>query len=318
MSIKRALVTGGAGFIGRWLIKRLLEENIQVWVIDNLDNGREANLTEFKNHPLLKAVVIDDILNVETLKTLFREKFDIVYHLAAQINVHESLENPQKACEVNIHGTYNILEKCRAKKTKLMLMGTCMVYDMACQKGPISETHPVRPVSPYAGSKLASEVLAESYYRGYGLPVVICRPFNTYGPYQKSNLEGGVVSIFVKQCLSGDYLNVYGDGTQTRDLLYVEDCIEFLFSASCSEKAVGEVINAGLGKDIAIRDLARMICPDENKIRLVPHHHPQSEIQKLICDYSKARSLLNWEPKVSLEAGIGKMRHWLQNQCVSA
>jgi nucleoside-diphosphate-sugar epimerase len=189
---------------------------------------------------------------------------------------------------------------------------------MACQKGPISETHPVRPVSPYAGSKLASEVLAESYCRGYGLPVVICRPFNTYGPHQKSNLEGGVVSIFVKQCLNGEDLNVYGDGTQTRDLLYVEDCVEFLYKASITEKAIGEVINAGLGKDIAIKDLARMICPDEKKIRLVPHHHPQSEIQKLVCDYSKARAILKWEPKVTLEAGISKMRSWLQSQCVSA
>lgn len=316
--MNRALVTGGAGFIGRWLVKRLLDENVEVWVIDNLDNGRESNLAELKNHPLLKEVVIDDILNRDRLRTMFREKFDLVYHLAAQINVHESLGNPKKSYEVNVMGTYNLLEECRARGTRLMLMGTCMVYDVAHAHGAIGENHALRPASPYAGSKLAAEILAESYYHAYGLPLVTCRPFNTYGPHQKSNLEGGVVSVFVKQSLNGEYLNVHGDGTQTRDLLYVEDCVEFIYRASLSEKAVGQVLNAGLGKDISVLDLARMICPDKSKIRLVPHHHPNSEIQKLVCDYSKARALLNWEPKIDLQTGIEKLRQWLQNQCVSA
>ena len=146
----------------------------------------------------------------------------------------------------------------------------------------------------------------------------ICRPFNTYGPFQKSNMEGGVVSIFVKQSFNGESLNVYGDGSQTRDLLYVEDCVEFLYRASQCERAVGEVINAGFGKDISIRDLARQVCKDKSRIRQVPHHHPQSEIQKLVCDNSKAQILLDWEPKIDLKTGIDKMRTWFQDQCVSA
>lgn len=316
--MKRALVTGGAGFIGRWLVKKLLAEGIQVWVIDNLENGRESNLEEFKGNPLFKDVVYDSILNLKPLKSLFKTAPDIVYHLAAQINVHESLKNPKKSYEVNVRGTYNVLEECRPKNIKLMLMGTCMVYDVAHSHGPINETHPLRPASPYAGSKLAAEVLAESYCRGYGLPLVTCRPFNTYGPFQKNNLEGGVVSIFVKQTLNGEFLDIYGDGTQTRDLLYVEDCVEFLYQASRSEKAVGHVINAGLGQDIAIKDLARMVCSSPDKIRFIPHHHPQSEIQKLLCDYSKARAMLGWEPKIGLQAGIEIMRKWHQEQCVSA
>ncbi|MFQ5716147.1 MAG: dTDP-glucose 4,6-dehydratase [Nitrospinales bacterium] len=316
--MKKALVTGGAGFIGRWLVKKLLEEGVAVWALDNLENGRESNLEEFKKHPLLKEVVLDDVLNASVLHSLFREKPDTVYHLAAQINVHESLENPEKSYEINVRGTYNVLEECRSRKAKLMLMGTCMVYDVAHSHGPINETHPLKPASPYAGSKLAAEVLAESYYRGYGLPVVTCRPFNTYGPFQKNNLEGGVVSIFVKQALNGETLNVYGDGLQTRDLLYVEDCVEFIYRASRSEKAEGHVINAGLGKDISIKNLAKLIGGDTGKIRFVPHHHPQSEIQRLLCDSSKARSLLGWEPKVDLRAGVEKLRTWIQNQCVSA
>ena len=316
--MKKALVTGGAGFIGRWLVKRLLQEGHQVWVIDNLENGRESNLDEFKGDPLLKDVIFDDILNDKALGSLFKARPDIVYHLAAQINVHESLENPEKAYEVNVRGTYNILEASRPNLTRLMLMGTCMVYDVAHSSGPIDEKHDLKPASPYAGSKLASEVLAESYARGYGLPLVTCRPFNTYGPFQKNNLEGGVVSIFVKQSLNGETLNVYGDGTQTRDLLYVEDCVEFLYRASLSDHALGQVINAGLGKDISIKELADMICPDASRIRFVSHHHPQSEIQKLLCDYSKAKNLLRWGPKIDLPEGIDRLKSWFQGQCVSA
>ena len=313
----KALITGGAGFIGRWLVKKLLDERIEVWILDNLENGQESNLNEFKNHPQLKRVVYDDILNAKALHSLFETKFDVVYHLAAQINVQESLENPQKAYDVNIRGTYNVLEECRASGAKIVLVGTCMVYDMAAGDGAIGEKHPLKPTSPYSASKLSAEILAESYYHSYGLPVVICRPFNTYGPYQKYNIEGGVVSIFLRKVMNDEVLNIYGDGAQTRDLLYVEDCADFLYRASQCDKAVGTVINAGSGKDIAILDLARLICREENKIRFVDHIHPQSEIKKLLCDYSKARSLLGWEPRVDLPEGIEKLRRQLQGSCVS-
>lgn len=312
----KALITGGAGFIGRWLVKKLLQNNFEVWVIDNLENGRENNLDEFRNHPLLRGVVYDDILNPKALHSCFLEKPDIVFHLAAQINVHESLENPRKAYESNVRGTYNVMEECRALGTRVMLMGTCMVYDMAGSHKPIGENHPLKPTSPYAATKLSAEILAQSYYYSYGLPVVTCRPFNTYGPYQKYNLEGGVVSIFVRNEMNGEVMNIYGDGSQTRDLLYVEDCADFIYRASRSEAAVGEVINAGSGKDISILDLARMISKDESRIQFVDHHHPQSEIKKLVCDYSKARSLLDWEPKMDLRTGIQKLRQ--QYSCVSA
>ena len=315
-SMKKALVTGGAGFIGRWLIKKLLHEGFEVWVIDNLDNGQESNLEEFNGNPLLKDVVVGDILDKSAVQIIFKAKPDIVYHLAAQINVHESLENPDKAYKVNVEGTYNILEACRRRLTQVMLMGTCMVYDVADSSRAISETHPLKPASPYAGSKLASEVLAESYAYGYGLPLVTCRPFNTYGPFQKTNMEGGVVSIFVKQSLDGEILKIFGDGTQTRELLYVEDCVDFLYRASRNKKAYGQVINAGLGRDVSINELARLVCPDKSRIEHIEHHHPQSEIQKLLCDSSKAKAMLDWEAKVDLPAGIEKLKNW--GQCVSA
>lgn len=314
----KALVTGGAGFIGRWLVKKLLEENHEVWVLDNLENGQESNLEEFSRHPLLKNVFYADILNRTALHTVFQEKPDIVYHLAAQINVQESLNDPQKAHRVNVEGTYNVLEECKTLGTKLTLMGTCHVYGQTPGFAPVNESFPLNPVSPYAASKAAAEIFAHSYYKSYGLPIVICRPFNTYGPFQKSNMEGGVVSIFVKRFLDGKTLDVFGDGLQTRDLLYVEDCVDFVYRASRCKQAEGEILNAGLGKDISILDLAHKVCQDKTRIRLVEHHHPQAEIGRMICDYSKARAMLNWEPKTDLDSGIKKIQQHIGISCVSA
>ena len=303
----RVLVTGGAGFIGRWVVKKLVDENHEVWVLDDFSNSLKENLDG-----LDVELEIGDVRDRKIVSKLFKNNFDVCIHAAAQINVQESLENPGKAFTVNVGGTFNILEEARRYNTRVVVIGTCMVYDMADSSKSINEKHPVKPASPYAGSKLAAEELASSYYYAYNLPVVILRPFNTYGPFQKSNMEGGVVSIFIKRYLEGKPLLVYGDGTQTRDLLYVEDCADFIVKASLDENAVGQVINAGSGKDISINDLALLICGDEKKMRYVSHHHPQSEIQKLVCDHSKAKGLLEWEPRITLGEGVERTKEWIK------
>jgi nucleoside-diphosphate-sugar epimerase len=122
------------------------------------------------------------------------------------------------------------------------------------------------------------------------------------------------VSIFVDSNLNGKYLNVYGDGTQTRDLLYVEDCANFIYSASMNDTAVGEILNAGSGRDVAINELANLVAKDESKIKHVEHIHPGSEIPKLLCDYSKSNKLLGWKPEVSLEEGIRRTEDWLSTK----
>lgn len=305
------LVTGGAGFIGRWVVKRLLDERQDVYVLDDLSNGRMENIEEFKDNSNFE-FVLGDIRNKAMLGDIFKKDVDICIHAAAAINVQESIENPQRYYDVNMNGTFNILEEARKRDVKVVLIGTCMVYDLSLAKA-INEEHSLNPKSPYAGSKLAAENLALSYFHAYGLPVVITRPFNTYGPYQKSDMEGGVVSIFIRNFLEGKTLNVFGDGTQTRDLLYVEDCADFIVKASFNEKAVGEIINAGYGRDSAINDLASLICKDAERIRYVEHHHPQSEILKLLCDYTKAKDLLDWKPKNPLEEGIKKTEEWIEN-----
>jgi UDP-glucose 4-epimerase len=308
----KVLVTGGSGFIGRWVVKRLLENNDYVWVLDDLSNGRAENLNDFIDNPNLD-VTIGDIKDTGLLSRLFNNDFDICIHLAASIIVQESIDHPRRTFENDVIGTFNVLEEAKKTNTKFVFMSTCMVYDTASAGGAISETHPTKAASPYAGAKLAGENLVQSYYHSYGLPTVIVRPFNTYGPYQKSTGEGGVVSIFIQKDLREDMLNIYGDGKQTRDLMYVEDCAEFVVKAAYSDDANGEILNAGLGKDIAINDLAEMICKDKERIKHVEHIHPQSEIPKLVCDYSKAKSVLGWKPNTPLIEGIMKVRKWMED-----
>jgi UDP-glucose 4-epimerase len=305
----KILVTGGAGFIGRWIVKRLLKDSNKIIVLDNLSNGSEKNIAEFLNEITF---INGDIKDKNMVSALFKNNFDICIHLAASIIVQDSIDRPWETFENDVIGTFNVLEESRKTDTKFVFMSTCMVYDTAKTSTAISEIHPTKPASPYAGSKLAGEKLAQSYYYAYGLPVVILRPFNTYGPFQKATGEGGVVSIFIQKELNGDMLNIYGDGTQTRDLMYVEDCAEFVVAAAYSNAVNGEILNAGLGEDITINELAGIICEDKEKIRNVKHIHPQSEIPKLLCDNSKTRKLLVWEPKTSLIEGINKTRDWMK------
>lgn len=307
----KVLITGGAGFIGRWVVKEFLDNGHAAIALDDFSNSTKKNIEEFescKNFKFIRGSILDKNLMSE----IFKMDIDLCVHLAARINVQESIENPGIYSEVNIAGTQDLLENCRRQNIKFVLVSTCMVYDTSAAKA-INENHPIKPASPYSSSKAAAEFMALAYYYSYNLPVVILRPFNTYGPYQKSNTEGGVVSIFINKKLEGKKLAVFGNGDQTRDLLYVKDCANFIYESSLNENAVGEIINAGYGDDISINDLAYMISKDKSKIEHIKHHHPQAEIPKLLCDNSKAKSLLNWKPKINLEEGIKKTQEWIKS-----
>lgn len=326
------LVTGGAGFIGRWVVKKLLEDGHRITVLDNLSNGGLENIEKFEGNNNFKFIK-GDIQNHKTLDEIFKEKFDIVYHLAASINVQDSIDDPRTTFFNDTVGTFNILERAKIQMfgkngnmdgdgwvldskedtypCKVVFMSTCMVYDVADDKG-IDENHPTKPVSPYGGSKIAAENMVLSYYNAYKLPTVVIRPFNTYGPFQKTGGEGGVVAIFINNSLHGRDINIYGSGQQTRDLLYVKDCARFVVMTGYSEKVNGEIVNAGTGRDVSVNELADITTNNRVKVNHVKHIHPQSEIMKLKCNYEKAKELINWQPEYTLEQGIEETEQWIK------
>ena len=310
----RVLVTGAVGLYAVHLVDELvrMEEVSRVFGID--DFSRQY----FQKDPFIKSVQFRRKFELSvrrfytlTPQELNRMNLDAVIHLAARTKVGESLKDPEGAVYVNVLGTARVLDAAREKRTKTVVVGACLVYRNSRSGGGVNERSAEHPLSPYAASKLSADHLALAYVAAYHLPAVSCRPFNTYGPFQKDEMKDGVVAIFLNNMLDGEPLTVFGAGTQTRDLIYVGDCAEFLFQAATSDKAVGEVINAGTGRSVTINELAALICEDPGKIKHAAHPHPQSEIRGIACDYSKAKALLGWRPKTNLVEGIARTRAWM-------
>jgi len=306
----RVLVTGAAGFIGRWVVAELLERGHTVLPVDNLVQGDPGNLAEFDGHPGFLRLEVGDVRDAEACRR-WTAGVDAIAHLAASISVQDSIDDPAVTFDNDVVGTFRLLEAARATGARFLFMSTCMVYDRATTPAGIAEDHPTKPASPYAASKLSGEALTLSYFHAYGLPTTVVRPFNTYGPFQRSVGEGGVVAIFVRRSLLGEELRIYGDGTQTRDLLYVEDCARFVADALLSDAVTGQLLNAGTGADVSVNELAATIEHDPSRIVHVEHIHPQSEIAVLRCDARRAADVLQWTPRVSLEEGIGRTRDWM-------
>lgn len=306
----RILVTGGAGFIGRWVVGELLDRGHTVLATDNLVAGQPENLEEFDGMPGFLGLEEGDVRDTAACRRWVRG-VDAVAHLAASISVQDSIDDPGTTFDNDVVGTFRLLEASREAGARFLFMSTCMVYDRATTADGIAEDHPTKPASPYAAAKLSGEALTLSYGHAYGHPVTVVRPFNTYGPFQRSVGEGGVVAIFTRRSLAGEPLLIYGDGTQTRDLLYITDCARFVGDALLSDAVTGRIVNAGTGHDVTVNYLAATIEPTPGRIHHVEHIHPQSEIPVLRCNPRLAASLLGWRPAVDLEQGLGQVRAWM-------
>lgn len=310
--VKNILITGGAGFMGRWVAKNLLLKGHKVWILDNLSNGSEKNIEEFRDE--LQDFVKGDIQDKELVEELFKNNFDICVHFAAAIDVQDSIDNPEKSFNNNCLGTFNILEQCRKNNTKMVFSSSALVYKTAGRNQMITEEHPLFASCPYTASKINGENIIISYFKTYNLPIVILRPFSIYGPFQRSDSEGGVMSIFINKKLKSEPLEVFGDGEQERDFFYIEDCVEFVARTCFSDEASGQIFNAGFGIGIKIKDLAKKIADNKVEIKFIKHHHPHAEIMNMSADSSKAERVLDWKPITNLEQGIIKTTQWLKNQ----
>ncbi len=309
----RVLVTGAAGFIGRWVVADLLARGHTVLPVDNLITGDRANLAAFAGEPRMLPFERGDVRDPDACRR-WAGQVDAIAHLAASISVQDSIDDPATTFENDVVGTFNLLEAGRPYGVRFLFMSTCMVYDRATEPAGIDEDHATKPASPYAASKLAGEALTLSYHHAYGSPTTVVRPFNTYGPFQRSVGEGGVVAIFTRRSLAGEQLAIYGDGSQTRDLLYVTDCARFVVDALFADASVGHILNAGTGRDVSVNELAALIEPDPTRIVHVGHIHPQSEIAVLRCDPRRADALLGWRPTVPLADGLARVRAWMVEQ----
>lgn len=306
-------ITGAGGFIGSHLAEKVAQEGHEAICFVRYNSRTSWG---WLDQSVLKGsftVVSGDIRDYDSVKGAL-EGCDMVFHLAALIGIPYSYISPLAYVKTNVEGTYNVLQAARDRgNIPVVHTSTSEVYGTA-QYVPIDEKHPVNPQSPYSASKASADFLALSYHRSFDLPVTVIRPFNTYGPRQSTR---AVIPTVITQILSGQKKIRLGNLAPTRDLNFVEDTVAGFLSAGFSGQGVGEVINLGTGKEIAIGALVEKIASlcntsveiisDENRLR------PQkSEVERLCADAEKAKAILGWQPSVTLDEGLKKTITWIE------
>lgn len=311
---KSVLVTGAGGFVGSHLTEELVRIGARVKAFVHYNSRNEWGMLELLPRDILKEleIVTGDIQDPFFVRKIVRG-YDVVFHLAALIAIPYSYVAPQSYVRVNVEGTLNLLQAClEAEVERVIHTSTSEVYGSA-KYVPISENHPLNPQSPYASTKVAADKLAESYYLSFDLPLAIIRPFNTFGPRQSAR---AVIPAIIIQALAGDIVRL-GSLEPVRDLTYVKDTIQGFLSLAKSQECVGEVINIGTGQGVTVNELVLLISKILGKeLHVVTEQErkrpEKSEVMKLICDCSKAKKILDWRPKHSLEDGLREVIAWIR------
>jgi len=322
----RWLITGGCGFIGTSLIKRLVEEGGHfVRVVDNLtvgtrdDLARVCQFTEIPpsslstQHSALSTasnsveLIVGDILD-ENLAIQAAQGMDIIVHLAANTGVAPSVENPRMDCLTNVIGTLNYLEAARHNSVKRFVFASSGA-PVGEVDPPIHEELAPHPVSPYGASKLAGEGYCSAYYRTYGVETVVLRFGNVYGP--GSGHKSSVVAKFIRRAMQNEPLEIYGDGNQTRDFIFIDDLVEAIWLAATKPNIGGEIFQIATSKETAIAELVDILVPLLGEMGInniqVRYEAPRlGDVRRNFSDTTKAKDMLGWKPKVNLKYGLTK------------
>ena len=310
----RALVTGGAGFIGSTLVDRLLDDGHEVVVVDDLSRGRMANLERAAAAGERFSLHRMDVCAPEITELVERERPEVVFHLAAQIDVRVSVEDPVHDAMVNVVGTVRLAEACRRAGVRRIVFTSSggSIYGPVEQL-PVTEERPVDPLSPYAAGKVAGEVYLEMFAKLYGMQWAGIAPANVYGPRQDPHGEAGVVAIFSQRLLAGGATRVFGDGSNTRDYVYVDDVVEAFHRAATVPAAAGLRFNIGTGVETSDRRLHTLVAeaagaPDD------PEFAPArlGDVARSALDPARAARVLDWSPRVTIEEGVARTVDYFQ------
>lgn len=306
---KRILVTGGAGFIGSHLVDQILQDSQvkRVRVLDNLVNGSRDNLPALERDPRL-VLLRADVLDPGAVDEAMAET-DIVFNLAA-LGVRHSLHSPLENHRVNAEGTLNVLMAAQRRGVERFVHVSSSEVFGTAQQAPIDEFHPTWPETVYGGSKLAGEAYARAFFRTSGLPVVVARPFNTYGT--RSHFEGDcgeVIPRTVVRVLCGLPPVIFGDGEQTRDFLHVSDTARGLLEIASCEAAVGRTVNIGYGEETTINALCSFVAEAAGRPDLASDHLEArpGDVRRLWVDNTLVRELIGFQPRVDLADGLAEL-----------